>query len=220
MDANVLFYDKSIAVCVKPSGVVSEGDGLPRLLRERLGGEIFPVHRLDKDVGGVMVYARTASAAAKLSAAIAAKEMEKEYLAVVEGRPEPPDGVFFDLLFHDRGRNKTYVTDRKRAGVKEAELEYTLLQEKDGLSLVRVKLHTGRSHQIRVQFASRKMPIVGDRKYGSRNRDIGIALFAFRLGFDHPVTGEKMCFSALPPEDLPWTEFAINLEGSENGKGL
>lgn len=212
MDINILFQDKNTVVCLKPAGVDSEGEGMPALLREQTGAaEIFCVHRLDRAVGGVMVYAKTRQAAGKLSAAISSGTVRKEYLAVVSGSPEEPQGTLRDLLFHDKGRNKTYVVNRERRGVKEAVLDYTVLASAEGMSLVRVRLHTGRSHQIRVQFASRGMPLAGDGKYGSTVKLPSPALFSCALAFPHPVSGKELCFSARPGEGFPWDVFREQL---------
>lgn len=182
---------------------------MPELLKESTGAkDIFCVHRLDRDVGGVMVYAKTSSAAAGLSAAITQKSFVKKYLAVVQGQTEA-HAALRDLLFHDVRKNKTFVVDRPRKGVKEALLEYETLKSDGELSLVDITLHTGRSHQIRVQFASRKMPLAGDRKYGSRFREMPLALWAHSLSFPHPVTGEIMRFEVSPPSYAPWNKFEI-----------
>lgn len=189
----ILFSDNEIAVCVKPVGLDAEHD-VPRLLTEQLGGEIFTLHRLDKNVGGVMVYARTKAAAARLSGEIQENRMVKEYVALVHGTP-PEAGDWEDLLFKDSRKNKVFVVDRKRNGVKAARLEFKRLTE-DERSLVRIRLHTGRSHQIRVQFSSRGYPLVGDHKYGSKAIETEPMLFSCRLTFEHH--GKEQNFSALP----------------------
>ena len=189
----ILFSDKDIAVCIKPVGLDSEME-VPQALKERLGGEIFPLHRLDKNVGGVMVYARTKAAAAGLSKAIQNGEMVKEYVAKVHGEP-PENGVLTDLLFKDSRKNKVFVVKKERKGVKKASLEYTRLTDSDP-SLVHIRLHTGRSHQIRVQFSSRGFPLVGDHKYGSRDEHKEPKLFSCRITF--PWKGETKVFEALP----------------------
>jgi len=180
-------------VCIKPVGLDSEKQ-MPDALREQLGGEIFPLHRLDQNVGGVMVYARNQKTAAALSKAIAQGEMVKEYLAMVHGAP-PPEGDWEDLLFKDSRKNKVFVVNRQRAGVKPARLTYHCLQAGEQ-SLVRIRLYTGRSHQIRVQFSSRGFPLVGDHKYGSRDVKTEPMLFSCCITF--PYKGEMHRFERLP----------------------
>lgn len=206
----VLFQDRDLAVCCKPAGILSQdgtGETLPSLLRTQLGGDIFPVHRLDREAGGVMVYARTSRAAGALSGAMARGAFQKEYLCILRGRPETDEGTYRDLLLHDKSRNKSFVVQRMRGGVKEAALDYRLLAERDDLSLVKVRLHTGRTHQIRVQFASRGTPLAGDGKYGGGGG--GIALWSWALAFPHP-NGKTMAFQALPEGQL-WNGFAAEL---------
>ena len=207
----ILYADAAVAVVVKPAGVLSQGDAenaMPPLLQKRLGGAIFPVHRLDQPTGGVMVYARTQDAAAKLSAQMQSEAFGKEYLAVLDGTPEPAEGELHDLLFFDRQKGKSYAVRRKRAGVKDARLAYRVLAQAEGLTLVRVRLYTGRTHQIRVQFSSRGWPLTGDGKYGSRNNRCAPALWSAELHFAHPVTGETLTFRSQPPEAYPWTLFS------------
>lgn len=189
----ILYSDKGIVVCVKPVGMDSEHE-VPADLVEALGGEIYPIHRLDKNVGGVMVYARTKQTAAALSKAVQEGTMVKEYVAMVHGTP-PENGDWTDLLWKDGGKNKVFVVKRERKGVKKARLEFQRLAEGDN-SLVRIRLHTGRSHQIRVQFASRGYPLVGDHKYGARDDSTAPMLFSCRLTF--PYGGQLRQFEALP----------------------
>ena len=189
----ILYSDNGIAVCVKPVGMDSE-KALPDALKAALGGDIFPIHRLDKNVGGVMVYARTKAAAAALSQAVQSGAMVKEYVACVHGTP-PESGDWQDLLWKDSAKNKVFVVKRERKGVKAARLEFTRLTVGE-VSLVRVRLHTGRSHQIRVQFASRGFPLVGDHKYGSRDEATAPMLFSCRITF--PWNGRDMVFEHLP----------------------
>ena len=189
----ILYSDPQIAVCVKPVGLDSEAE-VPSALAESLGGTFYTVHRLDKNVGGVMVYARTSGAAAALSKAIQDGTMIKEYVAMVHGAP-PEAGDWTDLLFKDSSKNKVFVVKKERRGVKKARLEFIRLREgKD--SLVRIRLHTGRSHQIRVQFASRGYPLVGDHKYGARDEHDAPMLFSCCLTF--PYKGKTLRFEQLP----------------------
>ena len=207
MDIAILYEDTAILLCVKPAGVVSEEGGMPDLLRsETRARDIYCVHRLDKAAAGLMVYAKTRASAAALSSMIAAGGLEKEYMAVVQGAAEA-EGSMRDLLYHDAAKNKTYVVKSLRRGVREAELSYQKLAQTEALSLVRIRLLTGRSHQIRIQFASRKLPLVGDRKYGSRYRDCPLALWSERLSFRHPVTGEILDYHISPPDAWPWNAF-------------
>ena len=189
----ILYSDRHMAVCVKPVGLDSEKD-VPQALTEALGGYIFPIHRLDQNVGGVMVYARTKFAASSLSKAVQEGTMVKEYVAMVHGAP-PETGDWEDLLFKDSSKNKVFVVKKERKGVKKARLEFTRLREGDA-SLVRVRLHTGRSHQIRVQFASRGYPLLGDHKYGAKDNSPAPMLFSCCLTF--PLMGKNFRFEALP----------------------
>ena len=189
----ILYSDKQIAVCVKPVGLDSELE-VPAALKEQLGGDLFPIHRLDKNVGGVMVYARTRQAAAALSRAVQEGTMVKEYVALVHGTP-PESGDWEDLLWKDSRKNKVFVVKRQRAGVKKARLEFQRLASGE-TSLVHVRLHTGRSHQIRVQFSSRGYPLVGDHKYGSRAQQTEPMLFSCRITF--PWNGQMRVFEAFP----------------------
>lgn len=201
---DILYFDADIAVCVKPAGVVCEDageDSLPSLLARELGergaGEVLPlaVHRLDKETTGIIVYALNSASAAALSASLQNGQMQKIYHALCVGVLEDECGSFRDLLFYDRKRGKSFVVDRKRSGVKEALLEYSVIKRFSDRTLVSVKLHTGRTHQIRVQFASRGHALCGDRRYGAPatfgNR---LCLCATKLSFPHPRTKEMLCF--------------------------
>ena len=190
---DILYSDNDIAVCLKPVGLDAEAD-VPAALQAQLGGEIYTLHRLDKNVGGVMVYARTKAAAARLSNAIQDGTMVKEYVAMVHGTP-PEDGDWQDLLFKDSRKNKVFVVKRQRSGVKAARLSFTRLSTGEQ-SLVRIRLYTGRSHQIRVQFASRGFPLVGDHKYGAKDAATAPMLFSCRITFPHK--GQLRFFEALP----------------------
>lgn len=189
----ILYSDKELVVCVKPVGLDSEQE-VPAALTKTLGGDIFTLHRLDKNVGGVMVYARTKAAAASLSRAIQEGAMVKEYVALVHGTP-PERGDWEDLLWKDSKKNKVFVVKRMRGGVKKARLEFIRLTAGEE-SLVRIHLHTGRSHQIRVQFASRGYPLVGDHKYGAKDSSPAPMLFSCRLTF--PYRGKTLQFEEKP----------------------
>ena len=208
----ILYQDSDILVCIKPARVLStdEPGGLPELVREALGdpkADVRTVHRLDRVVSGVMVLARSANAASELSRQIREDQFRKEYLAVVHGRPENPEGTLHDLLARDKARRMTFVAEAPGKGVQEAALSYRVLEYANGMSLVRVRLHTGRTHQIRVQFSSRGMPLVGERKYAVWNDPCELALWSAKIGFYHPGTGEWVEFSKEPPAVFPWTEF-------------
>ncbi len=207
----ILHAERSFLVCRKPVGVECEHE-LPALLAGALRCEpdsIYCVHRLDRAVGGVMVYARTRSAAAELSRQAQERTLQKEYLAVCEGVPAPREGTLRDYLYKDNVRQKSFPVASPRRGVKEAVLDYTVLQEGGHSALVRVKLHTGRFHQIRCQLAARGHPLLGDGKYGSRERGCTTALWSCRLAFLHPVTRAPLAFEAAPPQCFPWSGFSV-----------
>lgn len=207
----LLYVDDHVIVCVKPARVLStdEPGGVPELVRQALGdvkAQVRTVHRLDRVVSGLMVLARTAEAASELSRQIRENEFEKEYLAVVHGHLQQRQGTWRDLLLRDKSARKTYVVTEMAKGVQEAILDYQVLAQTDSLSRVRIQLRTGRTHQIRAQFSSRELPLVGDRKYSLLEDNCEIALWSYRLGFIHPATGEKMEFTMEPPVVYPWTD--------------
>ena len=205
---DILYMDKDIIVCLKPPKVLStdEPGGLPELLRREIGddgADIRTVHRLDRATSGLMLLARNPAAASRLSRQIREEGIGKEYLAVVHG--DCPDrGSMRDLMYRDKTRKMSFVTDKPGKGVQEALLDYETLGQKEGLSLVAVRLHTGRTHQIRCQFASRGLPLVGERKYCQPRDDCPLALFSHRLSFIHRGSGEAMSFVKEPPESYPW----------------
>ena len=207
----LVYADADIVVCLKPARVLStdEPGGMPDLVRQALGdpkADVRTVHRLDRVVGGLMVLARSAAAASELSRQIRENEFEKEYLAVIHGTPQDEAGRLCDLLVRDKARKMTMVAKTEGKGVQPASLSYRVLSQGNGLSRVRIKLETGRTHQIRVQFASREMPLVGERKYSTREDDCQIALWSYRLAFTHPVSGERVEFVQEPPRVYPWTD--------------
>lgn len=219
----ILYNDAHILVVVKPSGVVCEhtdkNDGLPDILGTAFPDEhFFTVHRLDRPTAGVMVYAKDQKSAARLSEDFAEGRVEKEYFAVVCGSPNESSGELFDLLYYDKTAGKSYVVRRSRKGVKDARLEYFLLSSVDTddgtLSLVRVRLMTGRTHQIRAQFSSRGLPLYADRRYGGRGEG-SLGLFCKSLEFCHPKSRERMKFECRPNDDLPWRLFNLGVNNSD-----
>ena len=206
----LIYTDRDIVVCVKPARVLStdEPGGVPELVRHALGDEkadIRTVHRLDRVVSGLMVLARSPQAASELSRQIREDGFQKEYLAVVHGAPETPEGRLQNLLFRDKARKMTMVADQPGKGVLPASLQYWVLKREGDLSRIRILLETGRTHQIRVQFASRGMPLVGERKYSTLEDPCEIALWSYRLAFTHPTTGKPMEFTLEPPSVYPWS---------------
>ena len=206
----ILYRDADIVVCVKPARVLStdEPGGVPELVRKALGdplADVRTVHRLDRVVSGLMVLARSAGAASELSRQIREDMFQKEYLAVVHGHPDGLEGTYTDLLQRNKAERKTYVVTQMAKGVQEAILDYRVLAQTEDLSRIRIWLRTGRTHQIRAQFSSRALPLVGDRKYSLNQDDCEIALWSYRLSFSHPSTGETMEFILEPPAVYPWT---------------
>ena len=202
----ILYEDNGLIFCVKPSGVDSENEMMLKL-KNQLNCEIFVLHRLDKPVSGVMVYAKNKEKAAEISRKISTNtDFNKEYLVVCEGELSENEGTMEDLLFKDSSKNKSFVVKRERKGVRKAVLTYEVLDRSvfsgKVCSLVLVKLQTGRSHQIRVQFASRKHPLLGDGKYGSKiNGDIAL--------FSHKIETDGKCFAENPPDEKPWNLFEV-----------
>lgn len=207
----LLYKDQDIIVCIKPAGTLStdEPGGVPDLIREELknpNAEIRTVHRLDRVVSGLMVVARSAAVASELSRQIRENEFQKEYLAIVYGAPDSSSGTMRDLLLRDKRERKTYIVDTPAKGVQEAILDYQVLNQTPNVSRVAITLRTGRTHQIRAQFSGHGMAIVGDKKYKAEAEACNIALWSHKIGFSHPVTGEKMLFVKEPPTIYPWTE--------------
>lgn len=208
----LIYVDEDIVVCIKPARILStdEPGGLPELVREALGNpsaQIRTVHRLDRVVSGVMVLARTKEAASELSRQIREGVFEKEYMAVVHGIPVPATGELRDLLGRDKARKMTFVSDVPGKGIQEAILRYSVQSVSEEKSKVRIQLLTGRTHQIRVQFSSREMPLVGERKYATWEDPCEIALWSHSIRFCHPRTGRPVTFSKEPPDTYPWNVF-------------
>ncbi len=222
----ILYEDKYLLICEKPIGVESQkssrgGEDMLSLLakyRHERGEEDYVglVHRLDTATGGAMIYSKRADTVGKLSALVGSEDYKKTYLTVIHGEPMQECGELCDLLYHDKTKNKSFVCDKMRAGVKQAILNYKVLDtvtrdNGEKLSLVEVQLVTGRTHQIRVQFASRKMPILGDGKYGSRDNKASMALWSHKVDFIHPKTQKSISAKSLPPDIYPWTLFGSKL---------
>lgn len=208
----ILFEDEHIIICEKEVGMLSEDsdshESLPMILRKEQSSEIYTLHRLDKPVGGAIMFAKTKKSAAAFSALISDNKLKKKYFAITEGLLNEKSGEMRDLLFKDSRKNKTFVVGRMRKGVKEAILRYCVIEENNNQSLVEIELETGRSHQIRVQFASRKAPLAGDGKYGSRNNKCSVALWSHSLSFVHPFTKQEICINSDPDFSVyPWSEF-------------
>ena len=218
MDNPVILYeDAHLVVCCKPVNWLSEDDGsvkcMPRWLREQYHAAgkpdyIATVHRLDKVTGGVMVFSRRKEVTGRLAALIAEHRITKEYLAVLRGHPEKEEDTLTDLLFRDAAHNKSFVVQRMRKGVREARLSYREVGRTEDLSLVRVLLHTGRTHQIRVQFSSRQLPLLGDIRYGSKDPLCSAALWSYHLAFTHPVAKKAVDVTLPPPRQYPWNLFS------------
>ena len=223
----ILYEDKYLLVCEKPVGVESQvssngkEDMITLLSRYRAekGEDTYVglVHRLDTATGGAMIYSKREDMTGKLSALVQSGDYKKTYLAVIHGVPDASEGELRDLLYHDKQKNKSFVVAKKRAGVKEALANYRLFEtatceDEDDISLVEVELITGRTHQIRVQFASRKMPLVGDGKYGSKNNKATCALWSHKVEFVHPVTKKKIALESYPADNYPWNIFKMKNE--------
>ena len=208
----ILFEDEHIVICEKDVGMLSEegnsDESLPEILKKQLGSDIYTLHRLDKPVGGAIMYAKTKKSAAAFSQLINSNALRKTYFAITDGALENKSGQLCDLLFKDSRKNKTFVVKRERKGVKKAILNYDILSENEKHAFVKIILETGRSHQIRVQFASRKTPLTGDGKYGSRDNKCTIALWSHNLSFTHPFTKETVSTESFPDMTAyPWNEF-------------
>ena len=206
----LIYQDKDIIVCVKPAGVLStdEPGGVPDLVRQTLGdpnANVRTVHRLDQTVSGLMVLARRSKAASELSRQIREGDFQKEYVAVIHGNPPEEEGELRDLLLRNKQERKTYIVTEPGKDVQEAILDYNVLHRAGDLTRVRIRLHTGRTHQIRVQFSGRGWPLVGDRKYGNPEETCNIALWSYRLAFNHPYSGKPMEFILEPPDIYPWS---------------
>ena len=209
----LIYTDNDIAIAVKPPRVLStdEAGGMPELVRDALGdknADVRTVHRLDRVVGGLMLLARGGENASALGRQMQNGSFHKQYLAVVHGTTDD-SGDMTDLLYRDKARKMTFVAAAPVKGAQEAHLSYKTLDRQDGMSLVKIDLHTGRTHQIRVQFSSRGFPLVGERKYAEGEDECELALWSYSLSFEHPKTGKRMDFCLTPPTDYPWSKYII-----------
>lgn len=224
-ELTVLHEDNHIIVVMKPQGIPSCGDEsgddnmleqVRRYVKEKYEkpGNVYIglVHRLDRPTGGVMVFAKTSKAASRLAEQMRGGDFEKKYLAVIVGTPKEPKGTLVNYLKKNPVNNMVYICTQTTDGAKMASLEYSVLEEKGGLCLADIKLHTGRTHQIRVQMAGISHPVYGDMRYGGENAKKGnLALWAYSLAFTHPVTKERLRFMLEPPaESAPWKNFDLS----------
>lgn len=218
MNVRIIYEDKDILAAVKPSGVPAQPDktgdqDLLTAAEEQTGQKLFLVHRLDRPVGGVLLLAKSAKAEAALSKAMQAGEVKKTYLAVLCGVPEEPEGIWEDYLYKNGRTNLSEVVPKERKGAKKALLQYRLLGTKEGLSLVEIRLMTGRHHQIRVQTSSRGLPIWGDRKYNSLRRTMpGETIALWSCGMEGKMGNGKKIFVRALPEGIPFSLFPEILE--------
>ena len=226
MKIDIVCNRDDFLVCVKQPGMISESEGLPALLcaQENIRA-LYPVHRLDLGTGGLTVLAKTPEAASLLSKMFSDGSVNKEYLAVVQSDELSPSGEFRDFLYHDKKTNKTYVVRRMRKGVKEAACSWKTLEtvsiHQQPFHLVRVYLHTGRTHQIRVQFASRKAPLFGDTRYGSKEKAPYPALWAAGLSFPDPKDPASVfTFCSAPPAAEPWNAFLFFTAADAGDSGV
>ncbi|WP_143145401.1 RluA family pseudouridine synthase [Tepidibacter thalassicus] len=221
---DVIYEDNHLLVVKKPVNILTQGDStkdkdmitiLKSYIKEKYNkpGNVFLglVHRLDRPVGGCMIFAKTSKAASRLSEQVRNRSFEKVYLAILRGKPKKNKGILKDFLYKNKKTNIVRVVNKDFSEAKEAILEYKVLQSKNNLTLVKIKLKTGRPHQIRVQFSSRGNPLYGDQKYGRNLNKRGeqIALWSYRIGVVHPTLKEKMNFTCLPPDEYPWNIFRI-----------
>ncbi len=220
---NILFEDNHLLVVSKPQNIPTQADeskdtDLQNLMKSYLiekynkPGDAYLgiVHRLDRPTGGVIVFAKTSKAAERLSEAIKKGDFDKKYLAVTKGIPKVKKQILTNYLLKNTDTNTVHIVPRLTEGAKEARLSYNLLESSGDFSLLDIELYTGRSHQIRVQLAGQGLPILGDVKYGGEKvKGTNLALWAYKLSFEHPVTKSKMVFISYPPETEPWKKFNI-----------
>lgn len=224
MHVKVLYEDNHLLIVEKPVNIPVQGDSskdrdLQEMLKQYIKdkynkpGNVYLglIHRLDRPVGGAMVFAKTSKAASRLSDELRRQKIGRKYVAVIHGRPKRKAGRLVDYLWKDRKKNIVKVADRKKNGAKEAILDYRVLDQDGKHSLAEVQLQTGRSHQIRVQMANQGTPLYGDQKYGRHMNKVGqqIALWACRLSVKHPTKDEIISVDCPPPSVHPWNKFQL-----------
>lgn len=222
MHINVLYEDNHLLIVEKPVNIAVQEDAskdmdllnmLKSYIKEKYNkpGDVYLglVHRLDRPVGGVMVFARTSKAASRLSNELRKQQIYRKYKAIIRGTLPNKQGELVDYLYKDRKKNLVSVVSSKNKDGKKAILEYKVLSKKDNLSMLEVELKTGRSHQIRVQLANQGTPLYGDQKYGEHVNKHGqqIALWASSLSVKHPTKDEIITVESEPPKEYPWAEF-------------
>ena len=218
-DLKVIYEDNHIIVVEKPVNIPSQGDKtgdvdmltiIKEYLKEKYNkpGNVYLglIHRLDRPVGGVMVFAKTSKAAARLSEQVRDKVFKKQYLVIANGKFDKETGVLSDYLLKNERKNMSRVVPEGTKNSKYAELDYEVLKydEELNLSVLKINLHTGRHHQIRVQLSSRNHSIYGDQKYGGRGHGKQICLWAYELTINHPITKEEMTFKSIPKMEKSW----------------
>lgn len=224
MEIPIIYEDNHLLVVIKPPNILSQGDHTGDLdmltllkadLKRRYNkpGNVYLglVHRLDRPVGGVMVFAKTSKAASRLSSQIQKGQFSKKYLAVIHGKPEKERDTLVHYLLKDHKKNMVYAVEKGIPGAKEARIDYEVIDIQNGFSLVKIHLHTGRSHQIRVQFSTIGHPLYGDQKYGTKVNKVGqqIALWSHEISFDHPTLNKKVSFKSFPKKYDPWDRFKL-----------
>ncbi len=227
MEIAIVYEDNQILVCIKPQNVPSQADSskdmdMLTLVKQHIKqryhklGNVYVglVHRLDRVTGGLMVFAKTSKAAKRLSEQIARHEMQKSYLAICKGVLKDDKGKLIDYLKKDNKTNLVKIVSKTTPFSKRAELDYVVLSKKNYLNLVEINLHTGRSHQIRVQLKNAGAPIFGDHRYAGA-KEGNLVLWAYKLCFIHPTKKEKMTFIYFPPNDKPWNYFQKEIDNKK-----
>ena len=225
MDIRILYEDNHLLIVEKPVNVPVQQDiskdldlltMLKRYIKETYDkkGNVYLslVHRLDRPVGGIILFAKTSKAASRMSDLLRRRQLERTYVAIVRGNVRKERDTLSDYLLKDRRKNQVYVVTKDTKNAKRAILHYETLARSKNLSLLKVMLETGRSHQIRVQLSEIGHPLYGDQKYGATWNKVGeqLALWAYELSFIHPVRRKRLSVRCMPPNVFPWNQFQIN----------